>query len=469
MLRARRVSDAARDLSAKLRGHAEAWRETDEALARLPECVARAWAVDKDVAETCDLMSQTEMLLLEAEIAVEVDELYRRDEETRVARRLAKSAHRGEVEKLEQFRRVMETEARDTQVTMKSAEEIALEEGLRRELRAIKKHARKQEKKVQARTGAAQSHFGADSDGGQAGSSRSFLPAPTKEDHYGLGVESDSGEDDVCTATRRARGEGGGRRRRVRCASAARDAGGGCRRRGRRHGGLARARRERAGRLPGGRRGRGRGRGEARDGCSKTILHGVRLAGSRLTTRAPPSPRAVKRRPTRAPPRGWARSPARAAEAIGLARKEALGLDDEDLIFVNLKPPPPSGGAGTTCWTSAIRGAASATSDGAARRRAGRARRARRADRAHTSTTRCLSPRRHLIRRGRQGGVREGGGDRGRGGGGGGGGGGDREREGGVRVRRVREFAGEFRGGRGATPRLRSKPRRARRRRAQPG
>ena len=131
-------------------------------------------------------MSRTELLLLEAEIAVEVDELYRRDEETRVVRRLAKSAHRGEVEKLEQFRRAMETEARDTQVTMKSAEEIALEEGLRRELRAIKKHARKQEKKANAGAAA-----------GETGSSRSFLPAPTKEDHYGLGVESDSGEDDV--------------------------------------------------------------------------------------------------------------------------------------------------------------------------------------------------------------------------------------------------------------------------------
>ena len=132
--RAQRVSDAAQDLSTKLRGHAEAWRETDEALASLPECVARAWALDKDVAETCDLMSRTELLLLEAEIAVEVDELYRRDEETAPRAASAKSAHRGEVEcSSEQFRRAMETEARDTQVTMKSAEEIALEEGLRRE------------------------------------------------------------------------------------------------------------------------------------------------------------------------------------------------------------------------------------------------------------------------------------------------------------------------------------------------
>ena len=69
--RAQRVSDAAQDLSTKLRGHAEAWRETDEALASLPECVARAWALDKDVAETCDLMSRTELLLLEAEIGDE--------------------------------------------------------------------------------------------------------------------------------------------------------------------------------------------------------------------------------------------------------------------------------------------------------------------------------------------------------------------------------------------------------------
>ena len=152
------------------------------------------------------------VLLLGRRLRVEVDELYRRDEEPRVARRLAKSAHRGEVEKLERGRRVMETEARDTQVTMKSAEEIALEEGLRRELRAIKKHARKQEKKVQARTGATQSHFGADSDGGQAGK-LAVVPAradegrplrPRRRERQRRGRRA--------LATRRARGESGGRR-----------------------------------------------------------------------------------------------------------------------------------------------------------------------------------------------------------------------------------------------------------------
>jgi hypothetical protein len=43
----------------------------------------------------------------------------------------------------------------------------------------------------------------------------------------------------------------------------------------------------------------------------------------------------------------WLGSKSReAAEAVGLARRKALDIDDEDLVFVNLKPPPPSGGAG---------------------------------------------------------------------------------------------------------------------------
>ena len=386
--RARRVSDAARDLSAKLRGHAEAWRETDEALARLPECVARAWAVDKDVAETCDLMSQTEMLLLEAEIAVEVDELYRRDEETRVARRLAKSAHRGEVEKLEQFRRVMETEARDTQVTMKSAEEIALEEGLRRELRAIKKHARKQEKKVQARTGAAQSHFGADSDGGQAGSSRSFLPAPTKEDHYGLGVESDSGEDDVHwrPGGREEKAEDdddeyGAPRRRATLAAAAAGVD------------VATA----VSRAPGASElddfladdEDGDGDGEKRATDAQRPYYTV----YGLRKQADDSRAAIAARcqaEANASAVAWLGSKSReAAEAIGLARKEALGLDDEDLIFVNLKPPPPSGGAGDDLLDERDSARGIGDGDGARGAGAGTGASARRADRAHTSTTRC--------------------------------------------------------------------------------
>ena len=262
-----------------------------------------------------------------------------------MARRLAKSAHRGEVEKLEQFRRVMETEARDTQVTMKSAEEIALEEGLRRELRAIKKHARKQEKKVQARTGATQSHFGADSDGGQAGSSRSFLPAPTKEDHYGLGVESDSGEDDVHwrPGGREEKAEDdddeyGAPRRRATLAAAAAGVD------------VATA----VSRAPGASElddfladdEDGDGDGEKRATDAQRPYYTV----YGLRKQADDSRAAIAARcqaEANASAVAWLGSKSReAAEAIGLARKEALGLDDEDLIFVNLKPPPPSGGAG---------------------------------------------------------------------------------------------------------------------------
>jgi len=367
--RAQRVSDAARALSTKLKGHANAWRETDFALAELPDTVASAWAVDAGIATACDLMAETEQLLLEAEIAVEVDELYRRDEETRATRKAAKTAHKGEVEKLELFRRVMETEARDTQVTMKSAEEIALEEGLRRELRAIKKRAGKRAKSNRATEDASR----------RAGK---FLPAPTKEDHYGMGVESDDG-DEVWRPHAVGRGktdelrddddddgdDGGG--------------GGGPRSRGR--GTLAEA----AGavdvatalsRFPGQKSelddfladdddddgdgngdgdddGDGDGGGDATDDVSGASRKDAKERQRRayytvygLRKQADDSRAAVAARREAEAGTGavaWLGSKSReAAEAIGLARREALGLDDDDLIFVNLKPPPPSGGAG---------------------------------------------------------------------------------------------------------------------------
>ena len=89
LARAQRVNQAAETLDATLRTHAAAWRGVDEELASLPLATERlraAAAVDR----ACDLLLETEDMLLEAEIAVEVDELYARDEETQLSRRAAK-------------------------------------------------------------------------------------------------------------------------------------------------------------------------------------------------------------------------------------------------------------------------------------------------------------------------------------------------------------------------------------------
>ena len=77
----------------------------DEELASLPLATERLRAAGAAVDRACDLLLETEDMLLEAEIAVEVDELYARDEETQLSRRAAKLAHREEMERLDAFRR----------------------------------------------------------------------------------------------------------------------------------------------------------------------------------------------------------------------------------------------------------------------------------------------------------------------------------------------------------------------------
>lgn len=327
--RAQRVSDAAALLSTKLRRHANAWRETDTALAELPDTVSKAWQVDAAIQQTCELMSETEQLLLEAEIALEVDNLFARNEETRVSRKAAKTAHKGEVEKLEQFRRTMETEARDTHITQKSAEEIALEETLRKELRQIKKQARKNAKAK-------------DGDGEKKGGA--FLPAPSKEDHYGMGV--DSGDDDdawrpsgVDANNKNESNDGSDlddefpRRRRGTLAEAAGDVD------------VATAVHAARGELNDFLADEDGDDTEAEKEKKRQYYTVYGLRKQADDSRAAIA--AQREAEANASTVAWLGSKSReAAEAIGLARKEALGLDDNDLLFVNLKPPPPSGGAG---------------------------------------------------------------------------------------------------------------------------
>lgn len=301
--RAQRVNQAAETLDAKLRTHAASWRGLDDELASLPLATERLRAASAAVDRACDLLLETEDMLLEAEIAVKVDELYARDEETQLSRRAAKLAHREEMERLDAFRRAMAAEAQNSQVTQKSRQEIALEEELRKDLRAIRRAARKQAKSQMTE---------------DAGSPAAFLPAPPTMDHYGLGVSDDDDNDDDAAAARERRGKRGT----LAEAAAEIDVAGSM------HasaiGDLDEFLADDA--------------GDA-SGKEYYTVYGLRRQADRsraaIEGEEPPAEET------------WLGSMSReAAEAVGLARKKALNLADEDLKFVNLKPPPPSGGAG---------------------------------------------------------------------------------------------------------------------------
>ena len=169
LARATRVEQLAGDLNVRLRSHVDVWRRLDEDLAALPSAVSKAWEMKKIATDACAALDDVEQMLLEAELAVKIDELYERDAQAQELRRAAKAAHKLELERLDAFRRTAEAAAADYAVTQKSREEIALEEELRRDLRAIKK------KKGGPR--------GKNKDGSDA-----FIPAPQAQDHYGLGA-----------------------------------------------------------------------------------------------------------------------------------------------------------------------------------------------------------------------------------------------------------------------------------------
>ena len=305
LARAKRVNQAAETLDAKLRTHAAAWRGLDGELASLPLATERLRAASAAVDRACDLLLETEDMLLEAEIAVKVDELYARDEETQLSRRAAKLAHREEMERLDAFRRAMAAEAQNSQVTQKSRQEIALEEELRKDLRAIRRAARKQAKSQMTE---------------DAGSPAAFLPAPPTMDHYGLGVsdDDDDDDDDDAAAARERRGKRGT----LAEAAAEIDVAGSMHASA--FGDLDEFLADDA--------------GDA-SGKEYYTVYGLRRQADRsraaIEGEEPPAEET------------WLGSMSReAAEAVGLARKKALNLADEDLKFVNLKPPPPSGGAG---------------------------------------------------------------------------------------------------------------------------
>ena len=299
LARAQRVNQAAETLDATLRTHAAAWRGVDEELASLPLATERLRAAGAAVDRACDLLLETEDMLLEAEIAVEVDELYARDEETQLSRRAAKLAHREEMERLDAFRRAAEAEARNSQVTQKSRQEIALEEQLRKNLRAIRRAARKQAKSQMAE---------------DSGSPAAFLPAPPAMDHYGLGVGDDDDDDDEARERRGKRGTLAEAAAEIDVAKSMHASA---------SGDLDEFLAD-----------------DARDasGVKYYTVYGLRRLADRsraaIEGEEPPAEET------------WLSSMSReAAEAVGLERKKALNLADEDLTFVNLKPTPPSGGA----------------------------------------------------------------------------------------------------------------------------
>ena len=352
LARATRVEQLAGDLNVRLRSHVDVWRRLDEDLAALPSAVSKAWEMKKIATDACAALDDVEQMLLEAELAVKIDELYERDAQAQELRRAAKAAHKLELERLDAFRRTAEAAAADYAVTQKSREEIALEEELRRDLRAIKK------KKGGPR--------GKNKDGSDA-----FIPAPQAQDHYGLGAplprdaaeKDDPNEDAAAAADSDASDsdasffDGGDPKThpRERKRDPKAPAGSSSLADAASQIDVAGSVRAMADDLDDfladdddddAEEGEGGAAGDSGAPSSSRryyTVYGLRKQADESRAKIAREELALESRSAAA----WLNSRSReAAEAIGLARKEHYGLEDEDLVFVNLKPPPPSGGAG---------------------------------------------------------------------------------------------------------------------------
>lgn len=156
----------AEDVRTRLERSRASWTELERETSTLSDVTDSVWKLGADVDRVCALLKETEDMMLEAEVAIRLDEVYARDVETRLSKRAAEIARREEVERMERFREAIAAQAQTNQVAQRSRQEIALEEELKRDLDVIRKSARKQAKRE-----------------GKSG----FTPErPAHEDHFGL-------------------------------------------------------------------------------------------------------------------------------------------------------------------------------------------------------------------------------------------------------------------------------------------
>ena len=243
------------ELERIIRKQEERWVSLDRELAEVSGMTAKIWEQSESLEGTLELMGEVEEMLLEAEIAGELNALYERRDDAEAKDAEAERAFEAEVAHVLQLHDLLKSDAMTNAVSSRTTEEIMAEQEMKKKLASVAKKKAKDSATVESLRDIASSI--------DVASSMSASMSNNLDDFF-----TDDADDSEVDKSYTLYGL--------------------------------------------------RARAEQRKGEITNQPHEIKIEKSiDIAT----------------------------AERIALARKEALGIADEDMHGVNLRPPPPKGGA----------------------------------------------------------------------------------------------------------------------------
>ena len=254
------------ELEAKIRREESNWTALERELDQVSGLTSRVWEQGESLGKTVELMSEIEEMLLEAEIGIELEALYRRRDDAEAKEAEADKAFKAEVEQVLQLHDMLVSDAMTNQASSRTMQEIAAEQDLKKKLASLAKKKSKDDAADEQTLKDIASALDV------ASSMSANLSGGNLDDFFTVGDDEEEGD-----------GEG------------------------------------------------------SESGKNKAYtLYGLRARADQTKGAILNQPIKTKSQATMNPSE---------AERIALARKEALGIKDEDMAGVNLRPPPPKGGA----------------------------------------------------------------------------------------------------------------------------
>lgn len=131
-------------LERTIRAQEQRWVALDAELAEVSGMVTKVWEQSASLEGTFALMSEVEEMLLEAEIALELDALYKRRDDAEAKDAEAERAFEQEVAHVMQLHDLLQSDAMTNAVSSRTTEEIMAEQELKKKLASMAKKRAKE-------------------------------------------------------------------------------------------------------------------------------------------------------------------------------------------------------------------------------------------------------------------------------------------------------------------------------------